>query len=417
MRILILSTSDSKGGAAQVARSLVFGLRARGHEVTFAVTDKSEPGDHSTQLQYSDKSPSQLSTKVIHRLGVNQLQFQHPFPHHTSSISLKSYDVVHLHDFAFNFRHLPWICRQAPTFWTIHSMAPFTGNCIYSYGCDRWKNNCGGCPQFGQWPLTWLHRDGSTFNLRYKRWIYSRTSLQLIGVSQWITDQIRQSVMSPLPTSTIQNAVDTDIFRPIPKAQAKAEMGISPEAFTIAFATSSNVHDTRKGIDIVQSAAARLKERGISATLLPMAIGPDSTQLKAALETARLQVVSPRHIAEKEELRLYYSAADVVWHPTRADTSSMVALEAMACGTPVIAATVGGVPEVIGDAGVLISLESPNVLATETLKLMNSPETASALSKRSRQRVVERFSIPRFLDEHEALYRSLQAQTGRSIAS
>ena len=72
----------------------------------------------------------------------------------------------------------------------------------------------------------------------------------------------------------------------------------------------------------------------------------------------------PRNLSTNEELRLYYNAADVVWHRPRADTSSMVRLEA-----PVIAAAVGGVTEIVqhGVNGMLIPSNHAKSLATATM--------------------------------------------------
>ncbi len=142
-------------------------------------------------------------------------------------------------------------------------------------------------------------------------------------------------------------------------------------------------------------------------TLIPLGIGEGAEPLRNFL--AGHDFLEPRHLDNDTDLNLHYSAADLVWHPSRADTSSMVGLEAMASGTPVVAARVGGVPEVIGDGigGVLIDPESPEQLASETDSLFADPQRLAALSTSARRRAVEEFGVDRFLDAHEELYRSV----------
>lgn len=415
MKLLIASSSDCKGGAARIAETLVRGLRNRGHEVCFLVErqDGSDVLSTLTKDVYS-KPPfltsTRLGRKVTHRLGLNALGLAGAFPGelHLDSGGLSNFDLIHLHDFAgLNLSRLPWLSRQLPVVWTIHSMQPLTGNCIYPFQCDRWKQKCGQCPQINEWPLNYLHRDASSTNLRLKKSWYRKSAIHAIGVSDWISDRVRESVMHCASIQTIQNAVDLDQFVPIDRSRARQQLGISNDDFAIAFSVASNPLDKRKGIDIVLQAAANLSV-GKPVTFMPMSIGPATEQL-STLVSGSNRMLNPRHLSSPEELSVYYSAADVIWHPSRADTSSMVSMESMACGTPVIAATVGGVPEVIGDAGILITPESPSELVNATTRFAGDDQFRNSLIQETRKRVQELFSIDRFLDEHETFYRFISA--------
>ena len=411
LKICIVSSSDSKGGAAQIAQRLVRGLLGRNHETTFLVRSQKDASLESTLI--TDAMPSSITTKIAsrihHRRGVNSLCLTSPFPRKNKNVDFSAFDIVHLHDISgFNIKHLPGLAAKTNLIWTIHSMAPFTGNCIFSLGCDRWKQSCGQCPQYGSWPLDWLHKDGSEAVLKFKRKLYRRTNMNLVGVSEWITSQIRQSVMGELPTTTIQNAVDSTKYFPLEKSTAKLKLGISPEEKTVAFSVSSNPADLRKGFDIVVKAIGRVQT---PITFLPMSIGDNPEALLESMPP-NCKMLTPEHLSTPSELSRYYSAADLLWHPSRADTSSLVSMEAMSCGTPVIAADVGGVAEVVGRAddseadscGRLIPPDDPEALARSTDLLFNKPHRLAEMGQQARQRVKQRFCINRFTEEHLELY-------------
>lgn len=410
MKICVLSSCDSKGGAAKVAQRLIRGLRDRNHDVTYLVWEQHDDPAESTLIECEERNGiwHRLNKKMQHRQGLNAIGKVHTFPRRNNSVNFKDFDIVHLHDITrFNLADLEWLGIKAKLFWTIHSMAPFTGNCVFAFDCERWKTTCGQCPQFGKWPLKWLHKDASSNVLKIKSDIYRKSKLELIGVSNWLSNQLRESIMGHLPIQTIANALDVEQYFPIEKPVAKTQMGISPDEQTIAFSVSANSEDTRKGIDIILDAIPELKH---NVTLMPMAIGANFDSLMERIGN-RGNVRKPVHLASIAQLREYYSAADLVWHPSRADTSSLVSMEAMACGTPVVAAEVGGVPEVVGrdgdttpPGGVLIPPNDPVALAQATDNLFDQPEIRNALAINARKRVEILFDINRFIDQHLELY-------------
>lgn len=401
----MLSGCDLKGGAAKVAYEAAVGLRARGHDVTLLVSDKFSDHPWVERVEAPPVDTRSVRFRLLHRLGLDALNLDSPFPASLGRAFVESFDLIHLHDppRRFNLRGLAWLARLRPLYWTLHTQQPVTGGCLYSYGCERWRHSCGRCPQFGRWPLLWLHRDGSRLVRYLKQRIYRAARFTPVGVSDWVASTAREGILGHQDVRVIQNMVDTEAFQPRDKAGAKAALGIPPEAKTLLFALSSNPQDTRKGVDIILKALPLLKTQGIF--LMPTAItdpGEDFLEIFRAF-----QGLAPRHLNGPEELSAYYNAAELVWHPTRADTSSLVSLEAFACGTPVLAARVGGVPEVVceGEGGLLIEPEDPRALAerTDAFFALDATERA-ALSQRARQRVETQFSQQRFIDDHEALY-------------
>ena len=410
MKILMINASDVKGGAAKVGYLLSKGLIERHHDVRYLVKAQSADDEFIQEITPDsnlNKSRS-ISQRVIHRLGINQLGLNEAFPFSLEADVLKQFDLVHLHDLPqFNIAALPWLSRQVPVVWTMHTMAAFTGNCLYSYSCDRWQKSCGNCPEFGKFPLTWYHRDGSGLNLSLKKLIYQFSQLQIVGVSSWISEQAKAGILGRFPVTTILNPVDTNDFFPIAdRAELRRSLDIPVDAEVILFSVSGKIEDQRKGVDIILEALPKLNLPNLY--LIPLGIAAKSSEIPAAL--ANFPHREFEHVSDVSLLNKLLNAADVVWHPSRADTSSLMSLESFAAGTPVIAATVGGVPEVVGDAGMLIPPADPDALVEATHKFFGrSPSERKKMGKVAVDYVREKFSLEKFVTAHENLYQSILA--------
>ncbi len=407
MKILVINAADIKGGAAKVGYDLAQGLLDRAHEVTYLVGKKFSQEDWIQEIpKPKEDNPKALSQRLIHRLGVNNLGLRSAFPFQLTRSFLKEFDLIHLHDLpSFNLLGFPWLTRQQPTVWTLHTLSPFTGNCLYPYECDRWQKNCGQCPQFGQWPLAWLHRDASGLNLFAKRWVYRLSQLQIVCVSQWLTDQTRQGILKGCHIQTILNPVDTRLYRPLPD-QLRASYNIPEPANVILFSVASKAIDTRKGIDIILNALPKLQTPNLF--LIPLGITDKSDEIETQL--ANYPHLPFQSVSDPHELNKLLNLADLLWHPSRADTSSLMTLEAFAAGVPAIAASVGGVTEVVvdGETGYLIPANDPESLAQKTDDYFAlSKEKQEKMKQAARARAETRFSLERFLDEHEVLYQKL----------
>lgn len=410
MKILLINSADVKGGAAKVGYHLAQGLRDRAHDITYLVGKKFSQEDWIQEIpKLKTGNPRALSQRVIHRLGINNLGLRSNFPFQLSQSFLQEFDLIHLHDLpSFNLLGFPWLTWQRPTVWTLHTLAPFTGNCLYPYDCDRWQKSCGQCPQFGQWPLLWLHRDASGFNLFAKRWAYRFSRLQqVVAVSEWLSRQARQGILGEFPIQTILNPVDTGLYRPLhQKAELREQFQIPKEANVILFSVASKLIDTRKGLDIILDALPKVQTPNLF--LIPLGITDQSAEVEAKL--ASYNHLPFQSVADPQELNRLLNVADLIWHPSRADTSSLVILESFAAGVPAIAAAVGGVSEIMthGETGYLIPPNDPERLAQKTNEFfaLSSQEQAK-MAKAARDRAEKKFSLERFIDEHESLYQKL----------
>ncbi len=110
------------------------------------------------------------------------------------------------------------------------------------------------------------------------------------------------------------------------------------------------------------------------------------------------------------EVARWLQAADLYVHPSRADTFPSGVLEALACGTPVVASRVGGIPEQVRDeTGVLVDPGDPAALASAIESLLADPSRRGQMSAAAAEDARTRFSLDRQVDAYVALYGELLA--------
>ncbi|MGE6726053.1 glycosyltransferase family 4 protein, partial [Streptomyces niveus] len=149
-------------------------------------------------------------------------------------------------------------------------------------------------------------------------------------------------------------------------------------------------------------ALATLRDRGVRATLVIAGDGPLAGALARRARERRLPVVFLGHVGDREELADLQAAADICLAPGPAETFGLSALEALACGTPVVASASSALPEILGAAGGTAA-DTPETFADAVQGLLDRPEALRRAAARAR---AELFSWDRavaaFLAAHEA---------------
>jgi alpha-maltose-1-phosphate synthase len=308
-------------------------------------------------------------------------------------------DLVHSHTWYANLAgHLAKLVHGVPHVLTTHSLEPLR----------PWKREQLG----GGYAL-------SSF--------CERTAIEgadaVIAVSQGMRDDVLASypTVDPAKVLVIHNGVDPDGWRRVEDRSVLAEHGIAEDRPTAVFVGRIT---RQKGVVHLLDAAAHLP----AGTQLVLCAGaPDTPAIAeefrgrvAELADAAVDVVWVERMLPRDELLQVLSAADVFVCPSIYEPFGIVNLEAMACGLPVVASAVGGIPEVVvdGETGWLVPFEpggddlgSPadpdrfaRHLAARTVELLEDADTAAAMGRRGRQRVEERFSWRAIGRETAALY-------------
>jgi D-inositol-3-phosphate glycosyltransferase len=189
-------------------------------------------------------------------------------------------------------------------------------------------------------------------------------------------------------TVIIPPGVDTARFYPIPKDEAKEFIGVTSNEKILLFVGRI---EPLKGIETLISALGLMHKKELKVILLVIGGDPDENDVPINPEIARLkQICEETGVANlvtflgrrsQDSLPYYYSAAEAVVVPSHYESFGMVALEAMACGVPVVASQIGGLAFLIQDGvtGFTVPVDEPEPLAERLERLINEPDLRARL--------------------------------------
>ncbi|BDD05023.1 glycosyltransferase [Aureibacter tunicatorum] len=318
-------------------------------------------------------------------------------------------DIIHLHWINQGLLSLKSLEALAglgkPIVWTMHDMWPITGGCHHSRSCDHYKNECGDC---------FYLRKPRKDDLSHKIWekkkrIYSKGNFHLIGVSDWITSFARNSSLGEETTiHTLPNPLDTTLFQPKEKASIKELKGISPEITTISF-SAFNLENKQKGFYIFKEALSILinQKPELANTCLLLLSGKISNEI--ALETLPIPYQYHGLITNEDEMAQFYQSSDIYVTSSLEESLGYTAMEALACETPVISFSSGGIIELVKDneTGLIAEFGNANSLAEKTLQLIEDQNLRKKLGKTGAKMIIGKYSPDVVAEQHIKLYNDI----------
>jgi glycosyltransferase involved in cell wall biosynthesis len=324
-------------------------------------------------------------------------------------------DILHLHNLHgawFDVRALPEATAHLPTMITLHDAWLLTGHCAYPLDCTRWQTGCGDCPYLELYVP--LRRDESASNVAVKRAALAGSHLALACPSRWIYDMVQKSGVASdsVRARVVHNGIDIRIFKPADKGRARAELGLPADARILCFAARGIQASQFKGFGTLMAALTMLGEdEPMRRDTLLLALGSES----ADTQVGGIAVRFVPFVTESALLARYYQASDAYVHPARAETFGLAVAEAMACGLPVVASEVGGIPEIVidGESGLLFNNEDPRNLANLLRSILHDGDQRARLGANGLERVQSHFTLDRQVDAYLGWYEELVAEWGR----
>ncbi len=419
MKVLHLNITDYGYGGTGVAMHRLH-LAMRRAEIDSKILCRKKRLDSSEHISLVNPSKSvkiaeTLLNSVTSKLGLNNI-------HGLSAFGVKKHpayleaDVVNLHCLHggfFSYLALPELTQSKPTVLVLHDMWPFTGHCTYSLDCERWKTGCGKCP----YPKTSdaIERDSTHIEWKLKNWVYGRSKLTLICPSRWIAEQAQQSMLNRFPIHHIPHGVDVETFQPLDREQCRSMLGITPGKKVLMFA-AVQLNEQRKGGDLLVKALRDLPESLKSETEL-LLLGEGSGKVAQA---AGIPAISLGYLKNTRMMAIAYAAADLFLCPTRAEVLGLVILESMACGTPVVAFNVGGVPDLVRPnlTGYLAKPEDATDFRDGIVQLLEADAQRAQLRQHCRAIVLAEYTLELQIQRYLELYTQLlSGQTPAELPS
>jgi glycosyltransferase involved in cell wall biosynthesis len=289
----------------------------------------------------------------------------------------------------------------------MHDLWSITGHCgsPYMYGCERWKTGCGRCPALSDHPA--IAVDTTAWLWRIKSRVYRRSALTFVTPSEWLAAMVRQSpLLERFEVRSIPHGLDTSVFAPTPKRVAREALGIPPDAKVVLFA-AFDLYLYRKGGVYLFEALRRLRAEG-RRDLLLVTVGSSQALLKPEHE---LPLQNLGLIRDERALATCFSAADVYAGPSLHETFGLVFMEAMACGTPVVAFDNTAVPEVVRhlETGYLARSKDADDLASGIRRLLDDDAERERLGRQGRAMVEREHTVERQAQRYLELYREVIA--------
>lgn len=251
----------------------------------------------------------------------------------------------------------------------------------------------------------------------------------IIAVSAGMREDILRSypVVDPARVHVVHNGIDVEAWAPNPDTGALERLGIDPQAPTIVFVGRIT---RQKGLPYFLRAVRELAE-GVQVVLCAGApdtpeIAAEVSGLVAELQATRSGVHLISEMLPRHELTQILTHATTFVCPSVYEPLGIVNLEAMACGTPVVASATGGIPEVVvdGETGFLVELDQLDDgtgtptdpdrfiadMAAALTAMVSDPERAAAMGRASRERAAEHFSWESIGERTLEVYRSVIEQ-------
>ena len=412
MKLILLSTSDKDGGAAIATYRLHSGLLTIGVDSSLMVQEKKT--DDYTVIGPRTKWQKLLATirPRLDRLAAglysereNKIFSPAWIPDNLAcKVAVLKPDIVHLFWVNWGFMKLETLTRfKCPVVWTLHDMWPFTGGCHYDNECGRFRQSCGKCPA--------LH-SGRDHDLSRRIWERKRKSwagvpIVVVATSHWLADMARSSsLFGDQRIEVIPNGIDADQFKPLDKQVARAAYGLPPDKHLVLFSAFGATTDKRKGNHFLVQALEKMAVAGWGQTTELVIIGASAPENPPELG---MKVHYMGRLHDEISQVVLYSAADVTVAPSMQENLSNTVMESLACGTPVVAFDIGGMPDMIAHQinGYLAKPFEPDQLARGIMWVLENKDRHDMLSQRARQTVVERYALKTVANQYLALYQDI----------
>ena len=240
--------------------------------------------------------------------------------------------------------------------------------------------------------------------VRYRRRLYSAAIDKVIAVSEFKGWYLKEKDEIPQnKIDVILNGIDTNKYKPIDdreKQLIRQSLGINNDVILVSY--TGQLADY-KGINDLLSAIEILRETGITIFYLFVGSGPLKDKVISAGEN--VMVLGKRNDVNKIVAASDIFVAPSTWH----EAFGFTIAEASACGVPVVATNVGGIPEIVkqGVSGFIVPVRSPQEISNKIQSLASNKELRINMGNEGRRHAIENFTVERMAIETYQLYRKM----------
>ena len=355
MRVLIVNTSERTGGAAVAASRLMEALNNNGVKAKMLVRDKETdrltvaavPGQKWMQFYFLWERFVVWLRLHFNRKHLFEVDIANCGADVTQLPEFQEADVVHLHWINQGMLSLKGIRKilntGKPVVWTMHDIWPATAICHLTLDCRNFETQCAHCRLL---PGSGSTNDLSTQIWKRKQQMLNDRQITFVTCSQWLAGEAQKSaLLKGQRVVSIPNPIDTHIYTPKDKQQARQRVGLPTEGRIILFA-SQRVTNRNKGMGYLLEACRLLaeqypeKKEDITVAIL----GGHAEEIEGQLP---FRTCPLGYVNDEQRIVDIYNAANVFVLPSLSENLPNTIMEAMACGVPSVGFRIGGIPEEI----------------------------------------------------------------------
>ncbi|MFY0255900.1 glycosyltransferase [Chitinophaga sp. 30R24] len=395
MKILFINKYENSGGAAIAAQRIAEGLLRYYHTQNHFLVGM----PHTAASNVTVTRPGMVRhviergiNVISNKLGLQYLYFPFSTPailRHAQAFQPDVISLQNIHGGYFDAALLPRLSQIAPIVWTLHDMWALTGNAAHTFGDTSWKQARVGESEHKRSPAMGLPT--GNYLIRRKQRLYAASNLHIVSPAWWLYQMTQESPLTrEKPLYHIPNPIDTAYFRPLDKAAAREALGIPAQARVITFVSERLFNSEFKGgadlLRILQMLDDQLEEE-----VHLLMIGKD--QLPGTFR--HLKCIYTGYVKDTHKMMQCYSASDIFFYPTRADTLPNVLIEAGSCETACITFNVGGCGEIVkdGQTGYVIAPGDYAQFVAGTLALLQDKALCEQFGKAARFFVEQYFGM------------------------
>lgn len=413
MKVVIMNTTDTEGGAARCAHRLHKGIRQTGVNSSYVVQKKFGSDDDTIAPPSWAGGFMRDIRPGLDRLPMRLYRKRARSPFSTGLVTNYSYskvhslspDIVNLHYVGEGFLPIDFLQRvDVPIVWTLHDSWPFTGGCHLPGDCLGYEKACGNCPILGSNHF----QDLSHWTWKKKQRSWKDLNITIVTDSTWLADCARKSsLFESCRIEPINPGLSLSDYKPVDKTLARSILSLPQDKKLVLFGAMHSTSDPNKGFQFLEPAIQLLSRTALGADTELVIFG--ASRPKNPPEFGLKSHYFGR-LHDDISLALLYSAADVMVVPSRRESFGQTASEALACGTPVVAFNATGLLDIVEHKvnGYLAAPYSPTDLASGiSWVLSRDASEYGSLVARAREKAVSHFSIELMVERYLSLFKEL----------
>lgn len=401
IKILIINTEFLRGGTAKIARTLYHGLNKEEKVECYFAYGRGEKIKDKKTMKFSYSPEVYLHGLLNRILGLQGYGSFFSTNNLKRFIYEQKFDLIHLHNIHGYYIDLGLIDFlkkvKIPVIWTLHDMWSITGRCAYPFFCKKWITGCQYCEVLEAYPKTYIDTTNFMWQKKKNTFLTGWNPL-IISPSRWLAERVRESYLKEFQIKVIPNGIDVNKFKPKNKRVVREKYCIPNNKKVILYA-AADLKDKRKGLEYFLNSLKYINTKDC----MVLTLGKKMDDNK--LQNVEVEIKQIGYLGNENEISDIYNISDVFCITSLDDNFPTTVLEAMACAVPVVGFKVGGIPEqVTDDCGIIIEPKDTKPLWEALKELLHNDELRSELGKNCRQRVLENYTIDKFVNNYIDIY-------------